>query len=92
MTWLKQTLGLILILATVGGGSYYWYFYIHKKDGVSCERDIHCPNRLCLTDHQGNYCSRLCDTEEECSEGWRCLRPPRRNTTRRGCVRPRLSP
>jgi hypothetical protein len=92
VTTLKHLLPLALLVAALAGGAYYWYFHIHKPDGVACERDVHCPGRLCLRDFRGSYCSRPCESDEPCREGWRCLAPPNRNLTTRGCVRPRTGP
>ena len=85
--YLKYYGPVLLAIALVCGGSYYWYFNIHKTDGVPCERNIHCPHRACIEDQMGRYCSRHCSSDEECLEGWRCLQPPGRGR-KNACIRP----
>jgi hypothetical protein len=91
MWWLyvKQIVPVVICLALVVGGAYYGYYHVLKKDGVPCERDVHCPERVCIRDVQGFYCSRPCDSAADCLDGWRCVVPPGEPGRAPSCVRPR---
>lgn len=86
--YLKQIIPVLLILSLVAWGAHWGYYNVLKKDGVECERDIHCPHRVCIRDIDGLYCSRHCVSDHECLEGWRCVTPPGDPGRGRSCVRP----
>lgn len=77
-----------LLLASLIGVSIYYCAEVRDDDGESCRRDIECVRQVCLEDRLGHYCSRPCDDDEDCSEGWRCIRPPGPRNLGRSCVRP----
>ena len=90
MAWLylKQFGPVVLVLALLAAGAYYGYYHVLKKDGVPCERDVHCPERTCIRDIEGLYCSRPCSSDDDCLDGWRCVVPPGEPGRGTTCVRP----
>jgi hypothetical protein len=85
---LKHWFLAAVVLGLLAAGAWYGYYDYLKKDGVPCERDVHCPERVCIPDRAGLYCSRHCATDGDCLSGWRCVRPPGTTGRRPSCVRP----
>ncbi len=41
--------------------------------GERCEDDPECPSGICVKDAQGQYCSRPCNEDGPCPEGFECV-------------------
>ncbi len=83
-TWLIP----LAFAALIGAGIYY-YAKVRSDDGQECQRDVDCVRRVCIEDVRGTYCSRECQDDAQCLEGWRCIRPPGPRQRDPSCVRPR---
>ncbi len=76
----------LLAICVVGG--LYYYMRMRNDDGTPCEREIDCVRRVCIEDVEGTHCSRSCEDDSECNEGWRCIRSAGLQYRHRVCVRP----
>jgi hypothetical protein len=85
---LKHWVLAAIVVGCIAAGAWYGYYNVLKKDGVPCERDVHCPYRVCIPDRGGLYCSRHCTTDDDCTPGWRCVTPPGTSGRDPSCVRP----
>lgn len=84
MAWIKW----VFILAVVASGAWIAYdrLWSGPADGPACERDRDCRGGVCLRDAGGRYCTRACEDDGACLDGWRCLEAVERRG--RHCLRP----
>ncbi len=55
--------------------------------GEPCDMDSECASALCLEDERSLYCSRTCETDEDCGDTFHCRTVGTEPDVMRACVR-----
>jgi len=57
---------------------FYVFFQSRSKTGEACVKNHECKSSICYHEDARHlsYCTNKCGGDEDCPEGWKCLRPP----------------